>query len=134
MGLSAASLAVVSEGMKRVVNSTRGTAFRARIVETELAMAGKTGTSQVRNISKSERRSGLLKNSQRPWEERDHALFVAYAPIDDPRYSIAVVVEHGGSGSRVAAPIARDILRETQRRDPARDGSLDRIAAATPDA
>ena len=134
MGLSAASLAVVSEGMKRVVNSPRGTAFRARIVETELAMAGKTGTSQVRNISKSERRSGLLKNSQRPWEERDHALFVAYAPLDDPRYSIAVVVEHGGSGSRVAAPIARDILRETQRRDPARDGSLDRIAAAIPDA
>ena len=56
---------------------------------------------------------------------------MAYAPIHDPRYAIAVVVEHGGSGSSVAAPIARDILRETQRRDPARDGSLERIAAAS---
>ena len=133
MGLSAASLAVVTEGMRRVVNGSRGTARRARIVEPEMAMAGKTGTSQVRNISKAERRSGLLKNSQRPWEERDHALFVAYAPIDEPRYAIAVVVEHGGSGSSVAAPIARDILRETQRRDPARDGNLGRLAAATED-
>ena len=130
MGLSAASLAVVREGMRRVVNGTRGTARRARIVEPEMAMAGKTGTSQVRNISKSERLSGVIKNAQRPWEERDHALFVAYAPVDEPRYSIAVVVEHGGSGSSVAAPIARDILRETQRRDPARDGTLDRLAAA----
>ena len=94
-----------------------------------IPLAGKTGTSQVRNISKAERRSGVLKNAERPWKERDHALFVAFAPIDEPRYSIAVVVEHGGSGSGVAAPIARDILRETQRRDPARDGSLDRIAA-----
>ncbi len=117
--------------MRRVVNGARGTARRARIVEPELAMAGKTGTSQVRNISKSERLSGVIKNNQRPWEERDHALFIAYAPVDEPRYSIAVVVEHGGSGSSVAAPIARDILRETQRRDPARDGSLDRLAAAT---
>ena len=129
MGLSPAALAVVVEGMKRVVNGSRGTARKARIIEPELAMAGKSGTSQVRNISKAERRSGLLKNYQRPWEERDHALFVAFAPIHDPRYSIAIVVEHGGGGSSVAAPIARDILRETQRRDPARDGNLDRIAA-----
>ena len=131
MGLSAASLAVVIEGMKRVVNGSLGTARRARIAEPELAMAGKTGTSQVRNISKAERRSGVIKNDQLPWEERDHALFVAFAPIHEPRYSIAVIVEHGGSGSSAAAPIARDILRETQRRDPARDGNLDRIAAAT---
>ncbi|MFP6730423.1 MAG: penicillin-binding protein 2 [Alphaproteobacteria bacterium] len=129
LGLSPASLDVIVEGMTRVVNNVRGTAYRARIDESELAMAGKTGTSQVRNISKSERKTGVFKNAQRPWEERDHALFVAFAPIDDPRYSISIVVEHGGSGSSVAAPIARDILRETQRRDPARDGSLDRLAA-----
>jgi penicillin-binding protein 2 len=131
MGLSPASLAVVTEGMRRAVNGARGTARRARIVEPDMAMAGKTGTSQVRSISTAERLSGVLKNSKRPWEKRDHALFVAYAPIHDPRYAIAVVVEHGGSGSSVAAPIARDILRETQRRDPARDGSLERIAAAS---
>jgi penicillin-binding protein 2 len=130
MGLSPASLAVVIEGMTRVVNSARGTAYRARIIEPDLAMAGKTGTSQVRNISKSERKSGVIKNPQKPWRERDHALFIAFAPVDEPRYSIAIVVEHGGSGSSAAAPIARDIMRETQRRDPARNGSLARLAAA----
>jgi penicillin-binding protein 2 len=57
-------------------------------------------------------------------------LFIAFAPVDEPRYSIAIVVEHGGSGSSAAAPIARDIMRETQRRDPARNGSLARLAAA----
>ena len=62
-------------------------------------MAGKTGTSQVRRISRSERLTGLRKNEEKPWEERDHALFVAFAPYDEPRYALAVVVEHGGSGS-----------------------------------
>ena len=109
--------------MNRVVNGVRGTARRARIIEPELAMAGKTGTSQVRRITTSERISGVLKNAERPWEQRDHALFVAYAPVDAPRYAVAVVVEHGGSGSRAAAPVARDILRETQRRDPLRKPS-----------
>ena len=81
-------------------------------------MAGKTGSVQVRRISESEHRSGVVKNEDRPWRERDHALFVAYAPIERPRYGVAIVVEHGGSGGSVAAPIARDILREVQRRDP----------------
>ncbi|MCZ6839390.1 MAG: penicillin-binding protein 2 [Alphaproteobacteria bacterium] len=120
IGLSPASLAVVTEGMERVTNSPRGTAYRARITEPKMAMAGKTGTSQVRNIAKSERLSGVRKNEEKPWIERDHALFLAYAPVHEPRYAVAVVVEHGGSGSRAAAPIARDVLRETQRRDPAR--------------
>ncbi len=130
LGISAASLALVTEGMDRVVNGTRGTARGARIAEPEMAMAGKTGTSQVRRISTSERLSGVLKNAERPWEERDHALFVAFAPVDEPRYAVAVIVEHGGSGSRVAAPVARDILRETQRRDPARGGMPGRVATA----
>ena len=130
LGISEASLALVAEGMDRVVNGNRGTARGARITEPELAMAGKTGTSQVRRISKSERLTGVLKNEQRPWEERDHALFVAYAPVDEPRYAIAVIVEHGGSGSRAAAPVARDILRETQRRDPAHGGAPGRVATA----
>ncbi|MFQ5785303.1 MAG: penicillin-binding protein 2 [Alphaproteobacteria bacterium] len=128
MGISAASLAVVTEGMDRVVNGQHGTARRARIKEPEMAMAGKTGTSQVRRISKRERAAGLLKNEEKPWEERDHALFVAFAPVRKPRYAIAVVVEHGGSGSRAAAPIARDVLRETLRRDRSRDGGPERSA------
>jgi len=79
-------------------------------------MGGKTGTAQVRRISKSERLQGVRKNEEIPWNERDHALFVGYAPVDDPRFVISVVVEHGGSGSKIAAPIARDIMKMTQRR------------------
>ena len=118
MGLSARHLEIVREGMLKVVNDPKGTAFLARIEEPALAMAGKTGSVQVRRITEREHRAGVVKNEDRPWEERDHALFVAYAPAERPRYGVAVVVEHGGSGGGVAAPIARDILREVQRRDP----------------
>jgi penicillin-binding protein 2 len=118
LGISPAHLAIVKQGMNDVTNHPRGTAYRARIDEPEFAMAGKTGSAQVRRISKKERETRVLKNEERPWEERDHALFVAYAPVENSRYAIAVIVEHGGGGSSVAAPIARDILREAQRRDP----------------
>ena len=73
-------------------------------------MAGKTGTSQVRNITAAERARGVIRNDQLPWNRRDHALFVCYAPFEAPRYVVSVVVEHGGGGSSVAAPVARDIL------------------------
>ena len=118
MGLSPAHLDIVRKGMNFVVNEPKGTAYQARIEESALAMAGKTGSVQVRRISEREHRTGVIKNEDRPWKERDHALFVAYAPLERPRYGVAVVVEHGGSGGSVAAPIARDILREVQRRDP----------------
>jgi penicillin-binding protein 2 len=81
-------------------------------------MSGKTGTAQVRRITQRERDTGVRKNEDLPWKERDHAMFVAYAPEDNPRYAIAVIVEHGGGGSAVAAPIARDLMIETLRRDP----------------
>ena len=119
IGISKRSLDVIREGMNRVTNVRRGTAYRARISEEGMEMSGKTGTAQVRRISKAERETGVLKNHERPWRERDHALFVGYAPSDNPRYAVAVVVEHGGGGSKVAAPIARDLLLETQKRDPA---------------
>ena len=73
-------------------------------------MAGKTGTSQVRIITAAERAAGVTANEQLPWNRRDHALFVCYAPYDNPKYAVAQIVEHGGGGSAVAAPIARDIL------------------------
>ena len=72
-------------------------------------MAGKSGTSQVRNISAAERARGVTKNDQLPWDRRDHALFVAFGPFENPRFAVAVVVEHGGGGSLAAAPIARDV-------------------------
>lgn len=103
-------LAIVREGMYEVVNGTRGTAGSSRIVADGIRMAGKTGTSQVRNITAAERARGVTSNEDLPWERRDHALFVAYAPYDVPEVAVSLVVEHGSGGSTTAAPIARDIV------------------------
>ena len=73
-------------------------------------MAAKTGTSQVRRITAEERARGVISNDDLPWERRDHALFVCFAPVEDPKFAVAVVVEHGGGGSTAAAPLARDII------------------------
>ncbi|MDX1483914.1 MAG: penicillin-binding protein 2 [Alphaproteobacteria bacterium] len=112
LGVSSDALDVVRRGMYAVSNTPRGTAWRARIREEKWRIAGKTGTSQVRRITLGERERGVVKNEKRPWKERDHALFVGYAPAHDPRYAVSVVVEHGGGGSKAAAPIARDVMRE----------------------
>jgi len=109
LGLNENNLREVRRAMYAVTNSNRGTAYRSRIVEDAMRMAGKTGTSQVRNISSGERATGVLSNNALPREQRDHALFVDYAPYDAPKYAVAVIVEHGGGGSTAAAPIARDI-------------------------
>jgi len=110
LGLTPDMLGAVQTGMYAVCNSQRGTAYGSRVDEKSLKMSGKTGTSQVRNISAAERARGVISNADLPWDRRDHALFVGYAPYDAPRYAVAVVVEHGGGGSTAAAPIARDIL------------------------
>src|SRR5215212_1893442 len=124
LSVSPRSLGLVLDGMAAVVAEQGGTAYAARVNDPALAMGGKSGTSQVRRISQHERERGLRKVSEIPWKERDHALFVAFAPIGAPRYVCSVVVEHagetGGGGSAVGAPICRDILVEAQRRDPAR--------------
>ncbi|GGE48185.1 penicillin-binding protein 2 [Actibacterium pelagium] len=109
LDISAEGLRQVRRGMYSVSNSARGTARRSRIVHDTMIMAGKTGTSQVRNITAAERAQGVFRNEDLPWERRDHGLFVCYAPYDDPRIAVSVVVEHGGGGSTAAAPIARDI-------------------------
>lgn len=110
LGIPDADMAQVRRGMFAVVNETRGTAYATRIADEAMQMAGKTGTSQVRRITAEERASGVIDNEDLPWERRDHALFVGFAPYDNPRYAISVIVEHGGGGSSVAAPIARDIM------------------------
>jgi penicillin-binding protein 2 len=124
LGLHPHTLALVLDGMNAVVNEQGGTAYAARIREPGFAMGGKSGTSQVRHISDYERSRGARKARQIPWKQRDHALFLAFAPVGAPRYVCATVVEHGGNsgggGSAVAAPICRDVLLEVQRRDPAR--------------
>ncbi len=128
IGLHPPHLNLMRKAMAAVTNSPYGTAFRARIQENGFEMGGKTGTVQVRRISKAERELGVKKNKELEWHERDHALFVGYAPVHAPRYAVSVVVEHGGGGSSTAAPIARDILLEVQRRDPSRGKSTERPA------
>ena len=110
LGLEGSKLLAVQMGMFEVMNGAQGTAKSARIVDETMRMCGKTGTAQVRNISTAERDSGVVSNDRLPWKQRDHALFVGFAPVDNPRYAVSVVVEHGGGGSTVAAPIARDAL------------------------
>ena len=110
LGLSEENLRQVRLGMFEVVNNQRGTAYGSRIVDDSMRMAGKTGTSQVRNITAAERARGVISNDQLPWNRRDHALFVAFAPFDAPKVAVALVVEHGGGGSTAAAPIVRDIV------------------------
>ncbi|MEM6341887.1 MAG: penicillin-binding protein 2 [Pseudomonadota bacterium] len=109
MGIARRNLKKMQDAMYAVVNDRKGTAYSSRTIADDMRMAGKTGTSQVRNITAEERRAGVVRNEDLPWERRDHALFVNFAPFDNPKYAVAVVVEHGGGGSKAAAPIARDI-------------------------
>ena len=105
-------LNVVKQGMYNVVNVPGGTAYRSHFNLNGQEMAGKTGSTQVRRITMKERQTRILRQDELPWKYRDHALFVAFAPYDNPRYGVAVLVEHGGGGSSVAAPIASAILQE----------------------
>ena len=110
LDISPSSLAIVRRGMEMVVGGARGTARRYKLGIDGVKMAGKTGTVQVKRITLAERERGIVDNNDRPWKDRDHALFIGYTPHDKPKYAIAVVVEHGGSGSSTAAPIARDVF------------------------
>lgn len=118
IGIKPENLKMVLDGMDAVVNEPGGTAGRSRITEPGMEMGGKTGTAQVKRITKQERAMGI-KNETLEWRFRHHALFVGYAPVHDPRYVCSVVVEHGGGGSTAAAPIARDLLLLAQKRNPA---------------
>ncbi len=106
--IAEAHIKFVQEGMRRVVNEAGGTAYGKRIEIKGFEMAGKTGTSQV--ISKREKEMSKEENAA----NANHAIFVGFAPFEDPKYAISVVVEHGGGGSATAAPIAKDIIMEVQ--------------------
>ena len=99
---------IIKKAMFKVVNENKGTAFKSRL--DDIKFAGKTGTSQVRRISLSERESDDFREKEQEWKNSDHALFVGYIPYDDPKYSISVIIEHGGSGASTAAPIAKQIF------------------------
>ena len=111
------NLKIVKQGMFEVVNGVGGTATRARLKLKGIQMGGKTGTTQVRRISLKERAQGIRRDEDLPWKYRNHAWFMAYAPHDNPKYVVAVIAEHGRSGSGVAAPIASKILEEAIKLD-----------------
>ena len=92
-------------------NEQYGTSFKSRFEDLKYQFAGKTGTSQVKRITEEERELDL-KQSQIEYKNRDHALYVAFAPYKEPRYSISVLVEHGGSGSKAAAPLASKLIKK----------------------
>jgi penicillin-binding protein 2 len=117
LGLPEHDLRAVREGMWQVVNEPGGTAPLARLAMPGVQMAGKTGSSQVRRVSREQREHGF-KSENLPWEFRPHALFVAFAPYDAPRYALSVVVEHGNAGAATAGPLARDIMTDVLTRDP----------------
>jgi len=110
----------VKDAFFRATNEPGGTSYGSRLKEKQFMFAGKTGTSQVRKFTERQRELEI-KNEDLPYEERDHALFIAFAPYHDPRYSISVVVEHGGSGSRSAAPIAKKVLKKLLERHSLRE-------------
>ncbi|MCD8496758.1 MAG: penicillin-binding protein 2 [Alphaproteobacteria bacterium] len=116
LGLKKENLELVLQGMYEVVNTPKGTALGSRINIEGQEMGGKTGTAQVKRITRAQREAGV-KNEDLPWKDRHHALFVGYAPVHDPVYVCSVVVEHGVGGSKVAAPIAKDLLMEAQKLD-----------------
>ena len=101
---------LIKNAMFSAVNKPFGTAFKSKIENP--VFAGKTGTVQVRTISKREREVGIIPNKELPLKKRDHAMFVGYAPYDNPKIALSVVVEHGGSGSKIAAPIAKKIFKK----------------------
>ena len=101
---------LVREAMFASTNEVRGTSYSSRIEDPKYQFAGKTGTSQVRRITK-EARELNLNTSEIPYNERDHALYIAFGPYKNPRYALSIVIEHGGSGSSAAAPIAKKLFK-----------------------
>jgi penicillin-binding protein 2 len=107
---NAKNINLVREAMFASTNEVRGTSYKSRIENPKYQFAGKTGTSQVRRITK-EARELDLNTAQIPYDERDHALYIAFGPYKNPRYALSIVIEHGGSGSSTAAPIAKKLFK-----------------------
>ena len=114
--------------MFKSTNEVMGTSFGSRIDDPKYRFAGKTGTAQVKKITEEERELDL-DIEQIPYFQRDHAWYIAFGPYRDPRYAVTVLVEHGGSGSKVAAPIAKKLFkliidRHELREKVSKEGSL----------
>ena len=110
---------LVKDAMFAATNEIGGTSYRSRLKDKKFMFAGKTGSSQIKRFTE-EQREAEIKQQDITYLERDHAWFVAFAPVQDPKYAISVLVEHGGSGSSAAAPIAQKIIKKVIERHEAR--------------
>jgi len=105
------NIKIVQDAMFSSTNELRGTSYKSRLDDPKYQFAGKTGTAQVKRITEKDRELDL-ETSEIPYEERDHALYIAFGPYKSPRYAISILIEHGGSGSSVAAPIAKKLFKK----------------------
>ena len=110
LNISKDNFSKINIAMEKVVNNASGTAFRSRSNKNDYTFAGKTGTSQVKRITIEEREQEDFRKKEIEWKNKDHSLFVGYMPVNNPQYAASVVIEHGGSGASVAAPIAKKIF------------------------
>ncbi len=106
----AKNIRIIQDAMFGSTNEVMGTSYRSRINDKKYQFAGKTGTAQVKKITEKDRELDL-KTFEIPYEERDHALYVAYGPYKNPRYALSIIIEHGGSGSSTAAPMAKKLFK-----------------------
>ena len=109
------NIKIIKDAMYSSSNEPGGTSYRSRLENKNFTFAGKTGSSQIRKFTEAQREAEV-KQEDLPYKNRDHALFVAFAPVSDPKYAISVVVEHGGSGSKSAAPIAKKVIKKVLER------------------
>ena len=114
------NIEIIQKAMFSSTNERYGTSYKSRIDDPKYQFAGKTGTAQVKRISKRERELDL-KIDQIPYNDRDHALYIAYGPYKNPRYALSIIIEHGGSGSRAAAPMAKKLFKLIIDRDELRE-------------
>ena len=104
------NIKIVQDAMFGSTNEVMGTSYRSRINDPKYQFAGKTGTAQVKKITERDRELDL-KTFQIPYEERDHALYIAFGPYKQPRYALSILIEHGGNGSTTAAPMAKELFK-----------------------
>ena len=117
---------LVKDAMFAATNEVGGTSYRSRHKEKKFMFAGKTGSSQIKRFT-AEQREAEVKQENIDYLDRDHAWFVAFAPVQNPKYAISVLVEHGGSGSSAAAPIAKKIIKKVLERDESRSSYLNQF-------
>ena len=111
---------LIKDAMFSSSNEPGGTSYRHRFENPKYTFAGKTGSSQIKRFTEAQREAEV-KQKDIEYKDRDHALFVAFAPYKNPQYAISVLVEHGGSGGKAAAPIARKVIKKVLERHELRE-------------